>query len=60
MAGSAGALLTVLEAAERLRCGERTIWTLIQNGELRSLKIGRHRMVPEAEIDRFVAVRLAT
>ena len=48
-------LLTVEEAAERLRVGRTTAWSLVKNGELRSVQIGRLRRVPSSAVDNFAA-----
>lgn len=37
-------------AALRLGVPQRTIYTLITNGELRSLKIGRRRLITDGDI----------
>lgn len=47
-------LRTVEEAADRLRCGKRTVERWIATGELRSVKVGRRRLIQEQEIERFV------
>lgn len=39
-------VLTVNEAAERLRVSRWTIYTLIRSNQLRTIKIGRRRLVP--------------
>lgn len=41
-------------AALALGVSERTIDTLIRSGELRSVKIGKRRLVPVVAIDEFV------
>ena len=51
-------LLTVPETAERFRASRRTVTTLIATGELKSIRIGRLRRVPEAEVERFISARL--
>lgn len=50
-------LRTVNEAASDLGLSRRTVYTLIQTGELRSLKIRGARRVEESEIARFKAER---
>jgi excisionase family DNA binding protein len=47
-------LLTVKEAAERMRLGMRTVEKAIATGELPSLKIGRRRLVTQDGIDQFL------
>lgn len=43
---SKGPLLTVDEAAARLRVSRWTLYCLIRSKELRSLKIRRRRLIP--------------
>ena len=51
-------LLTVDEAAKRLRIGRTTAWGLVKNGELHSVQIGRLRRVPSSAVEAYAA-RLA-
>ncbi|MFI0406111.1 helix-turn-helix domain-containing protein [Actinomadura sp. 3N508] len=39
-------LMTVDEAAERLRVSRWTLYNLIRSNQLRTVKIGRRRLVP--------------
>lgn len=39
-------VLTVDEAAERLRVSRWTVYNLIRSNQLRTIKIGRRRLVP--------------
>ena len=48
-------LLTVAEAAEALRVGERFTKTLIQRGDLRSLRLGKRRLIARRDLEEFVA-----
>lgn len=48
-------LLTVEEAARRLKIGRTLCFRLIGTGELESVPIGRLRRVPTAAVDEFVA-----
>ena len=41
-------------AAERLGLGRTKTYELIRTGELRSLKVGRRRLVPLEAIDEFL------
>ncbi|MFC9973489.1 helix-turn-helix domain-containing protein [Spirillospora sp. NPDC127200] len=43
-------VLTVDEAAERLRVSRWTIYNLIRSGQLRTFKLGRRRLVPAAAL----------
>ena len=46
-------------AAARLNLPLRAIYSLLAAGELRSYKVGRRRLIPDAECQRFQARRLA-
>lgn len=48
-------LCTVDEAAELLSIGRTKTYKLIADGQLRTVRIGRRRLVPRAEIEAFVA-----
>lgn len=48
-------LLSLDEAAECLGVGRSTTKTLLGQGRLRSLKVGRRRLVPEHAIEEFIA-----
>jgi excisionase family DNA binding protein len=39
----------------RLNCGRNTVFSLISSGQLRSVKIGRRRMISEQAIRDFIA-----
>jgi excisionase family DNA binding protein len=52
-------LVSVREAAEMLGVSIRTAAKLVDSGELRSLKIGRRRLVPVAAVHELIAERLA-
>ncbi|MEX5713694.1 helix-turn-helix domain-containing protein [Parafrankia sp. FMc6] len=43
-------LLTTNEAAETLGIGRSTLYDLIRSGKLRTVKIGRRRLVPVAAL----------
>ncbi|MGW0839415.1 helix-turn-helix domain-containing protein [Streptomyces sp. NPDC002787] len=48
-------LLTVEEAARRLRIGRTTCYALIRTGELESVPVGRLRRIPVDAPARYVA-----
>jgi excisionase family DNA binding protein len=48
-------LLTVEEAAQRLRIGRTTCYGLIRSGELESVPVGRLRRVPAEAVPEYVA-----
>jgi excisionase family DNA binding protein len=52
----AAALLTVEEAAERLRIGRTTMYGLVSSGAIESVKVGRLRRVPPECVDAYVTV----
>lgn len=47
-------LLTIGEAADRLRIGKRTVERFVSEGEIASVKVGRRRFIPIDELDRFL------
>jgi excisionase family DNA binding protein len=49
-------LLTVEEAAERLRIGRTTMYALVSSGAVESVKVGRLRRVPVEAVDAYVTV----
>lgn len=51
-------LLTVNEAAARLAIGRTMLYELIARRELRTVKIGRARRIPESAVDEWIARRL--
>ncbi|MFF3618200.1 excisionase family DNA-binding protein [Streptomyces sp. NPDC002467] len=53
-------LLTVEEAARRLRIGRTLCFRLIGTGELESVPVGRLRRVPAAAVHEYVARLRAT
>jgi excisionase family DNA binding protein len=48
-------LLTVEEAASRLRIGRTSMYRLVSTGVVESVTIGRLRRVPSEGLDKFVA-----
>ena len=51
-------LLRIDEAAAALGVGRSFLYSLVQRGEIASVKLGRARRIPVAALDRFVAERL--
>ena len=47
-------LLTVNEAAARLALGRTTVYELIARRELKTIKIGRARRVPESALEQWI------
>lgn len=48
-------LFNVREAAVALGIGRSSLYELLSNGDLKSVKIGQRRLVPRASIEAFVA-----
>ena len=46
-------------AAQRLGISTRAVYTHIGNGELRSFKDGKRRLIPETELQRFIQRKMA-
>jgi len=53
--GAQDVLLTVEEAARRLRIGRTLVYQLISSGKLESVKVGRLRRVPAECLPAYVA-----
>jgi excisionase family DNA binding protein len=51
-------LYRVEEAAEALRLSRSVIYELIRSSRLRTVKVGRRRLVPVAALDEYVAAML--
>jgi excisionase family DNA binding protein len=51
-------LLTVEEAAQRLKIGKTKTYELIDRGELRAINIDRCRRVLNSSVDAFIARKL--
>lgn len=51
-------LVSVPEAGQALGIGKRLAWELVYSGELASVRVGRRRLVPVAELERFVSGQL--
>ena len=47
-------LLTTQEVADHLGLTQRTIYTYIQSGSLRAVKIGREWRIKESELEAFI------
>lgn len=47
-------LLSVKNAMERLNIGRSTVFAELASGRLRSVKVGRRRLVPESAIAEFI------
>jgi excisionase family DNA binding protein len=58
-ASSPGLLLTIEEAADRLRVGRCTMQALVLSGDVRSFKIGRLRRIPPEALTEFIEQQLA-
>lgn len=51
-------LLTVPEACARLRISRWMLYRLIQANQLRTITVGRRRLVPRSAISDFVSARI--
>lgn len=51
----ADTLLTVNQVADRLAIGRTMLYQLIASDELRSVKIGRARRIPESAVNEWIA-----
>jgi excisionase family DNA binding protein len=49
--------LSVAEVAAYLRCSRTTVYKLLAEGRLRSVKLGRLRRIPAGELARLVGFR---
>jgi excisionase family DNA binding protein len=47
-------LLSVEQAAQRLQIGRSTVYTLVAQNQLESVKIGKLRRIPAAALDDYV------
>jgi len=52
-------LLTVEEAAERMRMGRTLIYSLIKSGAIESIKVGRLRRIAPESLREYVSRRLS-
>ena len=52
-------LYDIKEGQELLRIGKTTLYEKIRSGELKSVTVGRRRLLPETEINAFIERRLA-
>ncbi|MBP2322675.1 excisionase family DNA binding protein [Kibdelosporangium banguiense] len=50
-------LLTIDEAREKLRISRWSLYRLIQQRQIASIRIGRRRLVPNVAIDKFIKER---
>jgi excisionase family DNA binding protein len=48
-------LLTIKQVAARLALGRTTVYELITKQEIRTIKIGRARRVPESAVEQWIA-----
>lgn len=50
-----GRLLSVAEVCDRLGIGRTSLYMAIRRGELRSVTIGRRRLIPVSALESYVA-----
>lgn len=51
---SSSRLLTILQVSERLQLSRSTIYSLMDRGLLRSVKIGAVRRIYEGDLDKYI------
>ena len=49
-------LLSPEQVAQILGIGRTFVFALIANGRLKSIKLGRRRLIPRAEVEAFIAL----
>ena len=47
------------QACQRIGVARTSIYELIKAGELRSIKVGSRTLIPESELQQFIAKRMA-
>lgn len=47
-------LLTINQVCERLSLSRSTFYSLVEDGQLKAVKIGRATRVPESSVDQFI------
>lgn len=52
-------LLRPEEAMAELRCSRATLWKLIKDDEIESIKMGHARRITRASLEKYVALKLA-
>jgi len=52
-------LLTVEEAARRLSLGRTTLYALLKDGQITSVRVGRLRRIPAEALDAYTARLIA-
>ena len=50
-----GTLLTVPEVMQHLKIGRTMAYRLLRSGDLKSVKVGRARRIPESALADFIA-----
>lgn len=53
-------LLTIKEVATRLALGRTTVYALIGKREIKTIKVGRCRRIPESALDEWIRQQLDT
>jgi excisionase family DNA binding protein len=51
--------VSVIEASQRLGLGLSTTKNLVARGDIKSILVGRRRLIPAGELERFIEERLA-
>jgi excisionase family DNA binding protein len=50
---------SIPDVCRRLSIGRSTVYELINSRQLKTIKVGQRTLIPESELRRFVAERLA-
>src|SRR4051794_646911 len=53
-------LLSFAQAAEQLNVCERTVWTLVHDGELPHIRVGRRVLISRTAIERWISAKEAS
>lgn len=57
---SSAVLIGMPEAAQRMGLGLSTLKALVHRNEIRSITVGKRRLIPVAALEEYVARRLAS
>lgn len=49
-------LLRIVDVAEQLSISPSHVYALMRSGEIRSVKLGKSRRVPQSEVDRIMRI----
>jgi excisionase family DNA binding protein len=49
---------SIPQACQRLSIGRTAMYELLKTGEVRAIKVGNRTLIPESELQRFIAERM--